>query len=349
MIEIKNLCFEIGEFSLKDVCLSVDSDEYFVLLGPTGAGKSLLIKCICGLLRVSRGSVHIDGQDVTNLEPRLREIGYVPQDCGLFPHLSVENNVIFSLRARGLSRRKALQRIEPLIEMLRLGPLLKRSPSGLSGGERQKVALGRALALQPKLLLLDEPVSALDISSRQEVCVEIRRVQKELRISTIHVSHNMEEAFSVADRAAVLNEGEVVQTGPVSDLLRKPKNETVARFLRTENIFHGTAAADTDGGSVVSFAGHRIRIAERCEGEITFTVRPEMLSVVAPASSADNSISAVLLDVADRGAYERLELDAGGGLKVVVYTPVGGATSELVTGRKYSIVFPADSVHVLEE
>lgn len=183
-----DLCLGAGDFRLRDVNLQVAAGEYFVLLGPTGSGKSLLLKCLCGLVRAVSGTICVNGQDVTHLEPRRRRIGYVPQDCGLFPHMDVAHNIAFPLRARGRSLREALARVTPLAQALGIEPLLDRSPVGLSGGESQKVALARALASRPQLLLLDEPVSALDEPSRKEACSELRRVQEQFGIAHTRLS-----------------------------------------------------------------------------------------------------------------------------------------------------------------
>jgi len=344
MIETRNLSLKVGDFQLRDICLTIEPDEYFVLLGPTGSGKTLFVTCLCGLIRASGGTVHIGGKDVTDCEPRLRGIGYVPQDCGLFPHMSVAGNLTFSLRAQGQSHKRALKHIHPLIETLRLRPLLARSPSGLSGGERQMVALGRALATQPNLLVLDEAVSALDEPTRQKVCTELRRVQRELRVATIHICHNLDEALVVADRAGIMQEGRLVQTGTLEELMRKPQSETVARLLRAENIFSGKAAPCADGRSLVSLAGQQIRIAGRYDGEITFMVRPESLRVVA---KGQNALTAALVRAEARGPYTSLELDAG--VRIIVHTHAAGTVDSFEPGRNYAVEISPESVSVFPE
>ena len=232
MIRVQNLALRAGDFRVRDVSLHVASGQYVALLGPNGSGKTLLINCLCGLIRAEAGTIHIDGRDVTHAEPRLRRIGYVPQDYGLFPHMSVARNVTFALRARGARHARAMAQVGPIIETLHLGRLLGRSTVTLSGGERQKVVLARALAGWPKLLLLDEPVSALDAPTRDEVLAELRRVQREFAVTTIHVCHSIDEAKAVADRAAVMIDGRLVQTGPLAELIEHPAGPAVARLLR---------------------------------------------------------------------------------------------------------------------
>ena len=231
MIDVRDLSLRAGTFRLHDVRLHVAEGEYFVLMGRTGSGKTLLVRSICGLTRPGGGAILIDGRDVSRMEPRDRDVGYMPQDCGLFPHLTVLKNVLFSLRARGMRKAAALRSAAPIIEMLGIEYLLKRRTQGLSGGERQKVALARALAGRPKVLLLDEPVSALDEPARREVCAELRRVQKHLGISTVHVCHSLTEARSVADRVGVMHEGTVDQVGTIHELTASPATDAVTRLM----------------------------------------------------------------------------------------------------------------------
>ncbi len=232
MIRVRDLSFRAGDFEVRDVSLEVARGEYFVLLGPNGSGKTLLVSCLCGLIRARAGRIEIDGRDVTRAEPRLRRIGYVPQDCGLFPHLDVARNVTFALRATGVGWAAALAAVAPLVETLGLGRLLDHRPDTLSGGERQKVALARALAIRPSLLLLDEPVSALDGPTRAEVLEQLRSVQREFAVTTIHVCHSIDEAAAVADRAGVMIAGRLVQTGRLRDLIERPADAGVARLLQ---------------------------------------------------------------------------------------------------------------------
>jgi len=234
MIDIRDICLTAGKFQLQKASLHVLPGEYFVLMGRTGSGKSLLLQCICGLRRPSSGRIAIDGRDVTGLEPRERNLGYMPQDTGLFPHMNVWRNITFSLRARGVHRSEAVRLTMPLVEMLGIAGLLDRDCRDLSGGEKQKVALARALACRPNALLLDEPVSALDEPARVEVCAELRRVQQDLNLSVIHVCHSLAEA-AIADRVGVIDYGQVQQIGPLRQLRENPATKAVARLMRVGN------------------------------------------------------------------------------------------------------------------
>jgi ABC-type sugar transport system ATPase subunit len=209
-IQIDGLAFGIGSFAIRDFSLAIPSGEYVVLSGPNGAGKSVLVKLICGLYRPTAGAIRICGTDVTELPPWQRPIGYVPQDGLLFPNRDVFGNLAFGLELRPGTREDRRTEVEKMAKFLGVSRLLHRMPVGLSGGERQKVSLGRALILQPKVLLLDEPVSAIDESGRDLLCRELRRIQQEIGITTLHISHNSQETALVADRVVKIANGQIV-------------------------------------------------------------------------------------------------------------------------------------------
>ena len=233
MLEIKDTSLRAGDFTVSDINLTVASKEYFVLMGPTGSGKSLLVKAICGIIPIQKGSICIDGKDVTNLEPGKRQVGYVPQSSSLFPHLSVEENILFPLRIRKSNRKEALKKTAPIIDVLNISSLLERSTLNLSGGEQQKVALARALSFDPKLLILDEPVSALDEPTRCEICKLLKTIQQDFSVTMVHVCHNLEEARIVSDRVAIFSQGRIVQAGTLENLIDDPRFEIVRKILRT--------------------------------------------------------------------------------------------------------------------
>jgi ABC-type Fe3+/spermidine/putrescine transport system ATPase subunit len=343
--------FSVGTFRLEEASLELAEGEYFVLLGPPGSGKSIFLECLCGLNRVERGQILIDGVDVTNWSPRRRHIGYVPQDYALFPHLSVERNIAFGLREQGTSRKRMAERLFAAAELLGIDHLLDRAIPGLSGGERQRVALARALAIEPRVLLLDEPVSALDESTREKVCAELRNLQRRLKITILHVSHNLEEAFSVADRGGVMRGGRFQQIGPLQDLLRRPANEFVARFMRCENILDGRATGPGPGDTTrLVVKGQTFLAPGELQDRIKFTVRPENIRLVNAEPETENTPLAVLpvqvVRAIDRGAYVRVELE--GPVQLLshipphVYQELGSPT----TGRLFATVAP-EAVHVL--
>ncbi len=239
LIEMRGVSIRLGEFAVHDAHLEVEKGEYFVLLGPTGAGKTVLLECIAGLHRPQSGDVLVEGRRVNRVPPEQRGLGYLPQDYALFPHLDVAQNIGFGMRLRRKSRDETERKVNELAGLLKITHLLGRSPLHLSGGEKQRVALARALAIEPKVLLLDEPLSALDEQTRETLCVELRRVHAELRTTTVHVSHNFEETLAVADRIGIIQDGRVRQVGTPEDVFRRPASEFVARFVRSENIWRG--------------------------------------------------------------------------------------------------------------
>ncbi len=350
MIRTEQLCFRIGEFALRRVSLEIADGEYFVLLGPPGSGKSIFLECVCGLNRVESGGIQIDDRDVTHCEPRRRGIGYVPQDYALFPHLSVEQNIAFGLRNAKLGRREIRERVGETVGMLGIGQFLGRSTSGLSGGERQRVALARALVLRPRALLLDEPVSALDESMRQELCDSLLRLHRRLGLTTLHVSHNQEEAFSIADRAGILHEGEVRQVGTMEELLRRPCDEFVARFMRCENILSGEVVEAGPEESRVRCGAVQLRVPGHRHGKLVLVIRPEDIRV-APASPAPNPSANELylnvVEVRDFGSYARLIFD--GDPALVAHVPRSALEGlNLSPGSPLAVRLPAGAMHVLK-
>lgn len=382
MIRVEGVRYSAGAFRSGELNLSVGTGEYFVLMGPTGSGKTLLLQCLCGLLPAEGGTISVDGRDVTALEPRRRGIGYVPQDAGLFSHLSVEGNLAFPLRVRGLAPAAARREIAPIVEALCLGPLMGRSTVALSGGERQKVAVARALAMRPKLMLLDEPASALDAPSREHLCRELHRVQRQFGIVTIHVCHNLDEAASVADRAAVMSQGRLIQTGAIDELLRRPASEVVARLMGNPNVFVAAAAAEGEGSTLTSGAAV-FRVAGTHGGEVRFTIRPEAIEIVAWASRpcvprascprqelqeqgqdgavthgqdarAADCLPATLERRENRGPYCRLEFAADLRMplpdvpgRVVVHT-AGADACTISPGSRLLLRFPPEAICVLK-
>lgn len=260
MIGIHELTRGFGEFSLAIDRLEIDQGCYGVILGPSGSGKTLLLKVICGLYRPDSGRVSIAGADVTDLPVERRKIGMVFQEPSLFPHYSVHDNIAFGLKVAGSSRQAMSEAVNKLSETLRLADVLKRPVRSLSGGEIQKVALARALAVRPEVLLLDEPLSQVDHHARQELQVELQRIHRELELTILHVTHNREEAFALAESCAVMLGGRILQHCDATQMREQPVCPFVARFLGlkpreepvrppgcSEVCLLGTGMCDRDG------------------------------------------------------------------------------------------------------
>ena len=313
MIQIQGLSIDLGEFHLRDIDLAIEPGEYMVLLGPTGAGKTVLLECIVGVDRPRAGRIVIEEQEVSRLYPEERNVGYVPQDYALFPNMTVARNLAYGLEARRVPRPEAETRVQAMMDLLGIAHLGRRLPLHLSGGEKQRVALGRALITEPRILLLDEPLSALDESLRSDLAAELRRVQHALRGTFLHVCHSFEEAADVADRVAIMNDGRIAQVGTIADVLARPASLFVAQFTRTRNLLDGTAERAAGGCRIA--IGDGLALASDCgafDGAVTVGVRPEGIELLREDSPGDGAcLRAIVTGVRPRPTHTEVELDAG--------------------------------------
>jgi len=355
-VEIRSLWVDLEEFRLCDINLDIADGEYFVVLGPTGAGKTVLLETIAGLHQPRRGRILLAGEDVTQAPPERRGIGFVYQDYALFPHLSVAGNIAFGLRLRGMSRGDIEERMAAISRLLGIEHLLHRTPGTLSGGEAQRVALARALVFGPRLLLLDEPLSALDPETREGVQRELGRIHRELGTTTAHVTHDFEEAVALGDRIAVLKEecvgdskrqGRIVQVGTPEDIFRRPANEFVARFVGVRNIFRGEALSKEGGHTLVSLDGLSIAAVTELEGPVHVSVRPEeiVLSREPLRSSARNAFRGRIVGISDRGPIAYVTVCVPPDF-VCMITRRSLEEMELREGMEVHIAFKASAVHV---
>lgn len=300
MIKVKKLSIDLGEFHLRDVDLQINEGEYMVLLGPTGAGKTVLVECIVGLHEPSAGEIMVGGKDVAGLYPEERNVGYVPQDYALFPNMTVKKNLAYGLEARRLGLAEIEARIGKMMKMLGIEHLSHRYPLNLSGGEKQRVALGRALVTEPEILLLDEPLSALDENLRSELAAELRQIQRESGAIFLHVCHSFEEASDLADRIAIMKDGRIAQVGTIDEVLTNPENLFVARFARTRNFMKGIAEKsivdgkaryiiNLDCGECLHSFSHAE--VEAAEGKVIAAIRPEDVEILREADPEDLRIS----------------------------------------------------------
>ena len=310
MIELKNVHVKLGDFNLEQISLVVAKGEYTVVLGPTGAGKTVLLESIAGLHAVQRGEILLDGKDVTNTVPEQRRASIVYQDYTLFPHLTVKENIVFGLRVRHLARPKIAEALELICGIFEIQPLLKRFPGTLSGGERQRVALARALITKPEILLLDEPLSALDAESREEMRSLLKNTQQKLGVTTLHVTHDFEEAMSLAKNIVVINGGKIQQVGKPSEIFYHPSSEFVARFTMARNIFEGKIIRQDGQSKIFQYNGIEISALSDKMAARYAVIRPEMIQVTVekPAAIA-NTFPGTVKSIVDRGANILLIID----------------------------------------
>jgi len=356
VLKIKGLWVELEGFRLCDVNLDVSESEYFIVLGPTGAGKTVLLETIAGLHWPCRGRILLEEEDITHAPPERRNIGFVYQDYALFPHLSVAGNIGFGLRLRGMGWGEVEERVAAIGRLLGIEHLLHRTPGTLSGGEAQRVALARALVIEPRLLLLDEPLSALDPETREGLQRELGRIHRELGTTTIHVTHDFEEAVALGDRIAVLredrlddggHEGRIVQVGTPEDIFRRPANEFVARFVGVRNIFRGKARSAEDGYKLVSIGEVEIAAVTELEGSVHLSIRPEdiLLSREPLRSSARNVFQGRIVDISDRGTIAYITVRVPPDF-ICLITRRSLEEMELREGLEVHIAFKASAVHV---
>jgi len=347
MIRTIDLTKRLGEFQLLGASVTIEEGEYFVLLGPTGAGKTIFIECVAGIHKPESGSVFIGDEDVTHLRPEERQFGYVPQDYSLFPHLSVVRDTANGMAMRKEDPAEIARRTRELSDLLGITPLLARPIRTLSGGERQRVALARALAIRPRVLLLDEPLSAVDEQTRETLCGELRRIHEELKTTTIHVSHNFEETLAVADRIGVIRDGVIQQIGSPDDIFRRPANEFVARFVRADNIMTGVASLSPEGTAVALGNGDVVHSSRPLTGPVTAVVRPEdvEVSLEPPEPSAPNCYRGAVRETLDRGATVKLWIDAAPSWVALVLRPQW-QTDRLERGAEVWVRVAPDAVHL---
>jgi ABC-type sugar transport system ATPase subunit len=303
VIELKNVCVTVADFQLESVNLTVPGGGYSVILGPTGAGKTVLLESIAGLHNISGGQIFLDGKDVTEMAPETRGVSIVYQDYALFPHLNVKENIIFGLKVRHAPQTQINEGVDWICGILDVKPLLKRSPKTLSGGERQRAALARALITKPKILLLDEPLSALDAESREEMRTQLKYAHDKLNITTLHVTHDFEEAMSLADNIVLLNHGQIVQTGKPAEIFYHPASEFAAHFTMARNIFKGQISGQIGLEKVFRTGDIEIIAISDKTAACAAVIRPEMIQIsqAGPAAKV-NSFSGKVTSIDDRGA-----------------------------------------------
>jgi putrescine transport system ATP-binding protein len=310
--------FRVGAAAAVDgVSLEIAAGEFFALLGPSGCGKTTLLRMLAGFERPDEGRILIDGQDMADVPPYRRPVNMMFQSYALFPHMTVAENVGFGLRQDGVPKAERAARVAAMLDLVKLGQLAQRKPQQLSGGERQRVALARALAQEPKLVLLDEPLAALDRKLREETRFELVRIQRRIGITFLMVTHDQEEAMSMASRIAVMAAGRVVQLGTPGDIYENPANRFVADFIGGVNLFEGEVVGREGGRLLVASAeiGGSLAIADRplaSESAVTLAVRPEKI-VLDPPPSVVNRLEGIVRGVAYRGEASTLEVELSSG------------------------------------
>ncbi|TXS57155.1 ABC transporter ATP-binding protein [Streptomyces sp. t39] len=324
--------------------LTVPQGSFFALLGASGCGKTTTLRMIAGLEEPSTGTVSLGERDVTHLPPHKRPVNTVFQSYALFPHLSIHENVAFGLRRRGVSSVK--KQVGEMLDLVQLGDFAQRRPHQLSGGQQQRVAVARALINHPQVLLLDEPLGALDLKLRRQMQLELKRIQTEVGITFVHVTHDQEEAMTMADTVAVMNGGRVEQLGAPAELYENPQTTFVANFLGTSNLIEAevaSAAGDevvaTAAGTTLRLPRHRCPDGTRTGGRLLVGIRPEKISLV-PADGADpvaagrNTVTGRVVDSSFIGVSTQYVVESPAGKAIEVYAQNTGRHTGLVPGTE---------------
>ena len=331
--------------------LAAEQGEFVSFLGPSGCGKTTTLRMIAGFEQPTAGTITINGRDVTYMPPNKRDVGMVFQSYALFPNMSVADNIAFGLKVRKRPKDQIRQRVGELLDIVNLPDKGNRYPYQLSGGQQQRVALARALAFEPQVLLLDEPLSALDAKIRVALRVEIRSIQRQLGSTTVYVTHDQEEALSLSDRVVVMSEGRMEQVGTPFEIYNFPATSFVASFVGTLNVLTGKVTDATKGE--VTISGQPVHLISGFEGnvgrEVRVALRPEMVSLGTDPAGGENHLSGTVTDVSFLGSIVRIRIALGGDGPIVILDEFNEPTLKLPTiGETATISFPADGPLVLD-
>jgi putative spermidine/putrescine transport system ATP-binding protein len=316
--------------------LTVRDGELFAILGPSGSGKTTVLRMIAGFEQPTAGTIRLGGADVTGLPARLRDVNTVFQEYALFPHMTVAQNVEYGMRVRGVAKAERRRRTSDALDMVRLADQAARRPAQLSGGQRQRVALARALVGRPRVLLLDEPLGALDLKLREQMQLELKEIQREVGITFVIVTHDQDEALTLCDRLAVFNAGRIEQIGRARDVYERPANRFVADFVGTSNVLDGDAA--------MALVGRPGPLA----------VRPERIAVLTPGGSVDagtHSVEATVSEVIYGGPTTRVAAVAAPGVTLIatVLNSSAALPTDLGHGSPVTLAWPDTAVHDLSD
>ena len=349
-LELKKISksFSKEETVLKEISLSIGKGEFITLLGSSGCGKTTTLRIIAGLEMPDSGQVFLEGKDVTDLPPEARNVNTVFQNYALFPHMTVADNIGYGLKLKKVPKAEIKKRVSEMLELVQLPGYEKRKPSELSGGQRQRVAIARSLINNPKVLLLDEPLGALDLQLRRTMQIELKKLQKKLGITFIYITHDQEEAINMSDRIAVMNHGNFEQIGSPDEIYNHPKTSYVATFVGNANILRGTTEDMENGFLKVSLAGSSVFVA--ADGNmpekgtlVTLAVRSENIVL---DESCQKGLSAEIVEKSFAGGLLRVVLKLGDGTEVIASRY--GIDASVQPGQKVTCFFDPENAVLVD-
>ena len=355
VISLERIGRRFGDFvAVHDISFEIRRGEFFSMLGPSGCGKTTLLRMIAGFEDVTSGVLRLEGENVAGVPPYRRAVNTVFQNYALFPHLSVFDNVAFGPRIRTQQRSEIDRRVREMLEIVRLGDFASRKPSQLSGGQRQRVALARALVNDPSALLLDEPLSALDLALRRQMQLELKRIQRDVGITFVFVTHDQEEALTMSDRIAVMSKGRLEQVGTPEEIYEAPATAFVARFIGSANLIPVTVEKTAGGRAVLSLPGGRL-------GEVStagrsfeagapalLMIRPERLELAATEPPPDMlGLPVTCTEMVFQGAVRRCALRDPAGGELIDYLEASRATPDVVPGANLWVSWQPDAARLL--
>jgi putative spermidine/putrescine transport system ATP-binding protein len=356
-VELRGLTKRYGEETVVDaIAVSIAPGEFFSLLGPSGSGKTTTLMMVAGFVRPDGGAILLDGADIAAVPPQKRGFGMVFQNYAIFPHLSVFENIAFPLRARRWASEAVAERVRWALELVRLGRFGDRNPQQLSGGQQQRVALARAIVFHPAVVLMDEPLGALDKNLRFEMQVEIKEIQQRLGMTVLYVTHDQEEAMSMSDRIAILNRGRIDQVGPPGEVYERPANPFVGRFLGEANLIEGTVAPHSgDGSRLVLPSGQELRApSSSCRsgaGRGLLFIRPERVEITRGANTAvdprHNTLAGRVRRCSFLGNILRYAVDVDGLAPITVDLQNAVGVAPLPVGAPVVLRWPVDDSLIL--
>ncbi len=352
VVELVGLVKRFGEVAaVDDIDIKVEDGEFFSLLGPSGCGKTTTLRLIAGFERPDSGAILIDGVDMAATPPHKRPVNTVFQSYALFPHLTVEENVGFGLKYQNLSKDAARGKIGRALELVQLSGMEKRKPTQLSGGRQQRVALARSLVLNPSVLLLDEPLGALDAKLRKQLQIELKALQEEIGITFIYVTHDQEEALTMSDRMAVMSHGKVEQMGTPSQVYESPASSYIAEFLGVSNLMEVMVKSETTSGEAVVQLGSNELVASTSypwPGPAMVSIRPERIKIVATDDTAPNTVLATVDRTVYAGPVLNLLVQVEDLNEIQVTVPNEGHIASYQHGDRIRLHLPSEALNVLD-